>query len=156
MDTLYFVSMMMVFAILPFWPHWSLFGFLKNYVWFFQFIPLFDVSLNLITLLAWNRTFLLTIFLKFVLAETPYHDSKSQTRLSLLETFPKTCTLVYVILFNYLKMNNMIDSPPNLFLVNSTLLKKHSFFALNSSNNLPLLNMKLMSAPKRLLCYPCL
>ena len=89
--------------------------------------------------------------------ENPYHDSESQTRLSFLKSSPKVkrfainphhfilrkilisllhikkdsiCILANAILFNLAKMNNLINSPLNSFLVNLYMLIRNFFFRL--------------------------
>ena len=109
---------MMVFVNLLFEPQSPLFVSLKNYVYFSQFTPLLDESINLLIVLVTVNPISHLILL---------NGPKSQTRLLRFEVFPEnkmfcnkptpsyttqytdlflhlkkvlTCTLVNVILFN--------------------------------------------------------
>ena len=141
MGTLCFAFMIMVFANLLFKPPSPLFGSLENSVQSFVFTPLLDVCLNLVPVIGVKPiTSLITIILMFPLKLLTMTKKLTPDSLglkfSLKECFainphfyePLNTVIVFlhiknekdlirilvnVSIFNYLKMNNMIDSSPN-------------------------------------------
>ena len=84
MDTPYLASMMIVFVNPVFQPHSPLFGSPKNLFSIHSFIG----SVSELKNWYWLETEL--FFNSNIPLETPYNDSKSETRLSYFETFPES------------------------------------------------------------------